>query len=76
MQRNYLIHNLYGSFVDEIEKSLLPVDDLVEMDVEVYTEKTQQTAEDFNIYASIVLSAIKKHNKCSQQVAANAAPLL
>lgn len=76
LQRNYLIHNLYGSFVDEIEQSLLPVDGLVDMDVEVYTEKTLQTVEDFDDYAELVQRAIEKHNNHRQQGAPDVAPLL
>jgi len=67
LQRNYLIHNLYGSFVDEIERKFLPVGDLVEMDVEIYTEKVQQTAESFDVYAKIVQGALEKRNNHSQQ---------
>jgi hypothetical protein len=76
LQRNYLIHNLYGSFVDEIEQALLPVDKLVEMDVDVYTEKSQQTVENFGTYTRLVQCAIEKHNNHSQQDAPAVAPLL
>lgn len=76
MQRNYLIHNLYGSFVDEIEKKLLPVEKLVPEDVEVYTEQATLTAENLESYAELVTSAIDKHNNHSQQDAPNVAPLL
>jgi len=62
IQRNYLIHDLYGSFVDEIEKKLLPVDDLFEEDIEIYTEKVNGVFEDFNHYAKIVQSALEKHS--------------
>lgn len=76
-QRNYLIHNLYGSFVGEIENQMLPVEDLVHEDVEVYTEKTELTVDNFGVYSKIVCKAIEQHNKYSQQDAAkSAAPLL
>ena len=74
---NDLIHNLYGSFVGEIEDQMLPVNDLVHEDVEVYTEKTELTAYNFGVYSKVVRKAIEQHNKYSQQDAAkNAAPLL
>ncbi len=76
LQRNYLIHNLYGSFVDEIEQALLPIDDLVEMDVDVYTEKAHQTVDNFGAYIRLVQRAIEKHHKNSQQDVPNVAPLL
>ncbi|WP_300492808.1 hypothetical protein [uncultured Methylophaga sp.] len=76
LQRNYLIHNLYGSFVDEIEQALLPTEELVEMDVDVYTEKAQQTAENLGSYARLMQRAIEKHNNHSQQDAPSVAPLL
>jgi hypothetical protein len=75
-QRNYLIHNLYGSFVGEIEDQMLPVNDLVREDVEVYTEKTELTAYNFGVYSKVVCKAIEQHGKYSQQDAANNAALL
>lgn len=76
MQRNYLIHNLYGSFVNEIENELLPVEKLVAEDVEVYTEKAAQTVENFESYVKLVESAIRQHKNHSQQDAPSVAPLL
>jgi len=58
LQRNYLIHNLYASFVNEIENKLLPVEQLVPEDVEVYTEKAVQTAENFESYVNLVVGKI------------------
>jgi len=76
IQRNYLIHNLYGSFVDEIEEKLLPVDDLVEMDVEIYTDQVQQTITNFEAYVTVVQAAIEQHNNNRQQDTPGVAPLL
>lgn len=76
-QRNYLIHNLYGSFVGEIEDQMLPVKNLVHKDVEVYTEKAELTAYNFGVYSKIVCKAIAQQNKYSQKDAEDrAAPLL
>lgn len=61
LQRNYLIHNLYASFVDEIEKKLLPVDDLIPLDVEIYTEKILETLEAFEAYIEMIEKAISEH---------------
>ena len=58
MQRNYLIHNLFASFENEIERNLLPVEDLVEMDVFVYT---QQLSVHPSIYLYIAPRYIDTH---------------
>jgi predicted transcriptional regulator len=73
MQRNYLIHNLFASFENEIERNLLPVEDLVEMDVFVYTQQVNVSIENFTSYCEIVSEGIDKN---SQKDAAEAAPLL
>lgn len=65
MQRNYLIHNLYGSFVDEIEKALLPVEKLVPMDVLTYTEKVMQATENLEAYLEIISTAISRSSNVS-----------
>jgi len=68
IQRNYLVHNLYASFINEIEDALLPVENLVPMDVEVYTEKARETSKNFEIYSEIVQDAIQKlRNKNNQE---------
>ena len=76
LQRNYLVHNLYASFVGEIEDWLLPIDDLVPEDVEVYVEKTEQTAEGFEIYSKIVCEALNKMTENSEPDTGKVAPLL
>jgi hypothetical protein len=76
MQRNYLIHNLFASFENEIERNLIPVEDLVEMDVFVYTQQVNVSIENFTSYCEIVSKRIDKHNKNSQKDAAEATPLL
>lgn len=76
MQRNYLIHNLFASFENEIERNLLPVEDLVEMDVFVYTQQVNVSIENFTSYCETVSEGIDKHNKNSQKDAAETAPLL
>jgi predicted transcriptional regulator len=76
MQRNYLIHNLFASFENEIERNLLPVENLIEMDVFVYTQQVNVSIENFASYCEIVSEGIDKHNKKSQKDAAEAAPLL
>lgn len=54
LQRNYLVHNLYVSFVGEIRDWLLPTDKLIPEDVEVYIEKTEITAYNFSAYSKTV----------------------
>lgn len=76
LQRNYLIHNLFGSFIDEIEQALLPVENLVPMDVEIYAEKASETAENFELYSELVSKAIKKLEERNLENDSKIKPLL
>ena len=57
LKRNYLAHSLFDLFSKEIEESMLPRSELVEMDVEIFSEKVKATAEDFLHFAKIVKNA-------------------
>ncbi|MEZ5530033.1 MAG: hypothetical protein R3E57_08920 [Porticoccaceae bacterium] len=76
LQRNYLVHNLYGSFVGEIENWLLPIEDLVPEDIELYVEKTELTANNLIFYSKIVCDAIKKYNDEAAQKESKTTTLL
>ena len=53
-QRNYLTHNVYPLFAGLIEETILPRSDLVDSDVDVFTERASQLAYDLYGIARIV----------------------
>jgi len=57
LKRNYLAHSLYDLFSKEIKESILPRSELVEMDVEIFSERVNTTAEDFLHFSNIVKNA-------------------
>ena len=57
IKRNYLIHNLYALFSQEIEATLLPRDGLVELDVFQFAEKARNEATDFRCFAEEIIEA-------------------
>ncbi|MFZ2168317.1 MAG: hypothetical protein WAW61_01635 [Methylococcaceae bacterium] len=65
-QRNYLTHNIYGLFSGLIEESILPQSDLLDSDVDVFTDRAWQLAENLNGLADIVAKANSTHNKALQ----------
>lgn len=60
LKRNYLAHSLYDLFSEEIEEAILPRTELVEMDVEMFSEKVNSTAQDFLHFSRIVSKADTK----------------
>jgi hypothetical protein len=56
-KRNYLAHSLYDLFTNVIEETILPRTELVEEDVSLFTDKVQQTAEDFFAFSKLVAAA-------------------
>jgi hypothetical protein len=62
-KRNYLAHKLYDLFSDRIEETILPRNDLVDLDVEMFAEKASSLAYDLDQFALIVQREIIKHNK-------------
>jgi hypothetical protein len=57
LKRNYLAHSLYDLFSEEIEETILPRTKLVEMDVEMFSEKVNSLAQDFLHFSRIVSKA-------------------
>lgn len=76
IQRNYLVHNLYASFLDEIEIELLPVENLVPEDIELYIERAFETARNFELYSEMVSKAILKKKQQDETVEDNSETLL
>ena len=75
IQRNYLVHNIYASFIDEIKDELLPVENLVPEDIELYIERAFKTARNFEIYSRMVSKAIQK-KKQQEETADNSSETL
>lgn len=59
-QRNYLTHNLYDLLIGNIEETLLVGKDLVPMDVLVYTEKAEQTANNLFHFTEIMKNKLEE----------------
>ena len=53
-QRNYLAHNIHALFTGLIEETLLPGNDLLDSDIDVFTDRAWQTTEGVNALADIV----------------------
>ena len=62
-QRNYLTHSLYALFSGKIKETLLPVNELSAMDVELFSEKAQILAQDLNYIANVAVNELNRHNK-------------
>ena len=63
MQRNYLTHNLYALFSGKIKETVLPIENLSEMDVEMFTEKAKILAYDVNHFANVAVNELNRHNE-------------
>ena len=53
-QRNYLAHNIYALFSGLIGETILPRSDLLDSDVDVFTDRACQLKENINGLADIV----------------------
>jgi hypothetical protein len=53
-QRNYLTHNIYALFSGLIEETILPRSDLLDTDVDLFTDRVCQLTENINGLADIV----------------------
>lgn len=65
-QRNYLTHSIYALFSGLIEETILPRSDLLDSDVDTFTEKAWQLAENLNALADIVARENFASNKSLQ----------
>lgn len=50
-KRNYLAHSLYDLFSRVIDETILPRNELVSMDVDIFRDKAQSLAEDFLFFS-------------------------
>ena len=53
-QRNYITHNLHHLFYDLVAETALPMEGLIDSDVDIYTDRMIQLAENLNGLARIV----------------------
>jgi len=53
-QRNYLAHNIYALFSDLVEETILSRSELLDSDVDLFTERACQLKENINSLADIV----------------------
>src|SRR3990170_2835480 len=58
MQRNYLAHNVHALFAVLIEETILPRTDLLDSDVDMFTERAWQLAENLNGLADALVSMV------------------
>ena len=53
-QRNYLTHNLYSLFSGLINEALLPRSDLIDSDVDMFTDRASQLRKEFQALGDII----------------------
>ena len=53
-QRNYLTHNLYFLFSGLINETLLPRSDLIDSDVDMFTDRASQLRKEFQTLGNII----------------------
>jgi hypothetical protein len=56
MKRNYLAHSLYDLFSSVIDETILPRNELVEMDVQIFAGRAQELAKEFFHFSKLVVS--------------------
>ena len=60
LKRNYLAHNLFDLFCNNLEETILPSEKLVGLDVEIFQENTNLLIEDLLYFSEIVSDAKSK----------------
>ena len=53
-QRNYITHNIYALFIDQLDETILQKNDLLDSDVHLYIERAWQLNENINGLADII----------------------
>ena len=61
-QRNYVTHNVYALFSGLIEETILPRSELLDSDVDTFTERARELAENLNGLADIVAKESSTYN--------------
>lgn len=60
VQRNYLAHNVHALFAGVIEETILPRTDLLDSDVDMFTDRAWQLAENLNGLADALIRMVEK----------------
>lgn len=60
-QRNYLVHSMHALFAELIEETILPRSDLLDSDVDLFTQRAWQLTDNLNALASIVVKERRKN---------------
>jgi hypothetical protein len=63
LKRNYLAHSLYDLFSNQIEESILPREELVDEDVDLFEERADQLAEDLRYFVNIIRCKISEEGR-------------
>ena len=53
-QRNYITHNIYALFIDQIDETILEKNDLLDSDVHLYIERAWQLNKNLNDLSEII----------------------
>ena len=53
-QRNYITHNIYALFIDQLDETILEKNDLLDSDIHLYIERAWQLTENINGIADII----------------------
>lgn len=53
-QRNYITHNIYALFIDQLDETILEKNNLLDSDVHLYVERAWQLKENLNGLANII----------------------
>jgi hypothetical protein len=58
-QRNYLSHNIYRLFAGSIEETILPRSQLLDSDIDCFTERAWQLADNLDVLADSITKKIR-----------------
>ena len=61
-QRNYLAHSVHALFAELIEETILPRSDLLDSDVNAFTDRAWQLADNLHALANIVANERRKND--------------
>ena len=61
-QRNYLAHSIHALFDELIDETILPRSNLLDSDVDLFSERAWQLADNLNALADIVAKERKKND--------------
>ena len=60
-QRNYITHNLYALFIDQLDETIMGKNNLIDTDVLLYVDRAWQLKENLNGLADIIKQRNERH---------------